>query len=1258
MEESNVNDTVQTQDNATVQPATPAFSYDDLFPALPQNAVIPSHKTALPKNMRVGSSVVTQVFHVPCEDRKSSDSENFGEGESLRTCQQIMKETGANIEISSGKDHSLTFLIKGKMSEVLDARRKILIHFQTQGNKQIPVPKEHHRVILGKKGERLRDLEKQTATKITVPNMMDESDIITISGTKEGIEKAEHEIRTMSDEQLKKASERFSVPKIYHPFIVGPYNENLNKLIEETGVKINIPPQSVYKDEIFVTGEKEGVLSAKAKIEAIYKDMEKKCSTVSVEVSKSQHRYVIGQRGSTIQEILQLTGVSVEMPPPDSNTDTITLRGPQTALGNALTVVYQKANSVKTIMFDAPSWIHKYIIGKKGANMKEFEQEYPNVNVFCLDNKIKLEGAPETVEKAQIYLEGVVRDYEKNYSYVVMTVNPNFYKHIIGKGGANINRIKDELKVMINIEEHEGKNNIRIEGPKDGVIKAQLELQEKIDKLENEKVKDVIIDHRLHRSIIGSKGEKIREIKDRYRSLQILIPGPNDNNDIVKLRGPKEEVDKCHKDLMKLVKEIQESSHVIEVPIFKQFHKFVIGKGGVNIKKIRDETQTKIDLPAEGDTNEVIVITGKKENVLDAKERIQKIQNELADIITEEVQIPPKYYNSIIGTGGKLITSIMDECGGVSIKFPSADSKSDKVAIRGPKDDVEKAKAQLLELTNERQLASFTAEVRAKQQHHKFLIGKNGASIRKIRDSTGARIIFPNNDDTDKEVITIIGKEENVKAAKQQLENIIKDIDNVTEDEISVEPKYHKHFVAKRGEILHRISEECGGVMISFPRPGVDSNRVTLKGAKECIEATKQRIQEIVDDLDAQITIEVFIPQKHHRNIMGSRGVKVQAVTSEFDVQIKFPDRDATDQVEGMVNGGGDEVVRQCDIIQITGRKEKCEAAKQALINNIPITEEVNVAFDLHRSIIGQKGSGVREFMSRYDVHIELSAQDVKQDIIKITGTPSNVVDAKEALLKRVEELELSRKDRELRSFELKIEVDPDYHPKIIGRRGAVVNKLRADHQVNILFPKREDENDRIIIITGYEANANAAKDDILKMVGELNELTKETFDVDQRVHPRLIGQRGRNIRKIMEDFKVDIKFPKQGDDNLNAITVIGTEENVENAKDHILNLEEEYLQDVSDTMPSTYTHDFRQAIQDVFTTSGGKQGKQGFVVQGAPWQQQHGGGGGKNNGNDIGASAPNTQSQEDFPDFGGRNSNMNSNDSSAPISSAWGPRR
>lgn len=67
-------------------------------------------------------------------------------------------------------------------------------------------------------------------------------------------------------------------------------------------------------------------------------------TTIAVEVKKSQHKYVIGPKGNTLQEILDRTGVSVEIPPPDSSSETVILRGEPDRLGQALTEVYAKVN--------------------------------------------------------------------------------------------------------------------------------------------------------------------------------------------------------------------------------------------------------------------------------------------------------------------------------------------------------------------------------------------------------------------------------------------------------------------------------------------------------------------------------------------------------------------------------------------------------------------------------------------------------------------------------------------------------------------------------------------------------------------------------------------------------------------------------------------------------------------------------------------------------------------------------------------------
>lgn len=73
-------------------------------------------------------------------------------------------------------------------------------------------------------------------------------------------------------------------------------------------------------------------------------------------------------------------------------------------------------------------------------------------------------------------------------------------------------------------------------------------------------------------------------------------------------------------------------------------------------------------------------------------------------------------------------------------------------------------------------------------------------------------------------------------------------------------------------------------------------------------------------------------------------------------------------------------------------------------------------------------------------------------------------------------------------------------------------------------------------------------------------DMVTEEVSLDARVHSRVIGARGRAIRKIMDDFKVDIKFPTRDAGDPDLVLLTGMEDNVLDCKDHLLNLEEEYV--------------------------------------------------------------------------------------------------
>lgn len=66
--------------------------------------------------------------------------------------------------------------------------------------------------------------------------------------------------------------ERVNIDKVYHPFITGAYNKIVGEMMQETGARINVPPPSVNKNEIVITGEKEQVALAVALIKKIHEE--------------------------------------------------------------------------------------------------------------------------------------------------------------------------------------------------------------------------------------------------------------------------------------------------------------------------------------------------------------------------------------------------------------------------------------------------------------------------------------------------------------------------------------------------------------------------------------------------------------------------------------------------------------------------------------------------------------------------------------------------------------------------------------------------------------------------------------------------------------------------------------------------------------------------------------------------------------------------------------------------------------------------
>ena len=111
-----------------------------------------------------------------------------------------------------------------------------------------------------------------------------------------------------------------------------------------------------------------------------------------------------------------------------------------------------------------------------------------------------------------------------------------------------------------------------------------------------------------------------------------------------------------------------------------------------------------------------------------------------------------------------------------------------------------------------------------------------------------------------------------------------------------------------------------------------------------------------------------------------------------------------------------------------------------------------------------------------------------------------------------------------------------------------------------------------------------------------------------------------------MDDFKVDIRLPREGDDDPSRVVVSGDEDAVFDCIDHLKILEEEHIQDMAE---SDWMRQYEKPARQVENKESGKDQK-GFFVAKAPWD---------------------VSSAEAFPSLGGGAGGS----SSGPV--AWGPK-
>ena len=511
----------------------------------------------------------------------------------------------------------------------------------------------------------LKRIESSTGARIQMPKSDDPSDHIQITGSKEAMDAAKARIESISRDQSGRHRETLEAEVWIHPFIRGGHDSKIDELKAKYNINaIDIPPREADKAEVVIRGPEDAAKKCAIELRAFIKQKMEKCTKLDISVEPKQHRFVIGPKGRNIQDVLKATGVSVEVPLAEAKSSTITLRGEQAQMGNALTMVYANASSHQDAFIEAPEWMHRILIGQKGSVIKEITESYGSdkvqVNFTAVnDQGIEIEGPPSELEAVKVELERRIAEIKRTTSHSVLIVPSQYHSHLIGKGGSNLNKLKEELGVQVRIPlESERSDKITIEGPPDGVSKAKDQLEALAAKMADESTDIIHLNRRFHRQLIGTGGESIKKLRESFPNVNISIPEEKQKSDTISLRGPSNELKAAVVHVKKIAKDLEEKGYRIEVPILKAYHKNIIGKAGAKIKEIRQATNCQIELPKENTDSEIIAIIGRKEDAEKARKMIRDIEKELVTIVEDEVKIEVKLHQALIGSGGKRVKEL------------------------------------------------------------------------------------------------------------------------------------------------------------------------------------------------------------------------------------------------------------------------------------------------------------------------------------------------------------------------------------------------------------------------------------------------------------------------------------------------------------------------------------------------------------------------------------------------------------------------
>jgi len=406
-----------------------------------------------------------------------------------------------------------------------------------------------------------------------------------------------------------------------------------------------------------------------------------------------------------------------------------------------------------------------------------------------------------------------------------------YANHLIGRKGENINRLREEFDVEIQLNDAK----CQIKGPEAKANAAKKYILDMGRKLEDEATHHLNIPAEFHRELIGPQGAQVNRLQDRYgvrvnfpRSRQaaddasVVDDAPQRKNDQqpneVIVKGPSKGANECRDELLSLFQYIKDNSHVAIVSVNQSQLPSLIGSGGKEMDALRLETGAQIDVPGSRDAASAngrvdIKIKGQKKNVEAAEKLIKQKAAIFENTVQRTLDVDRRHHRHIIGPSGSTLRSIVIKSGGPEdqrlhnrmVRLPKTDTEGNSIRVEGLKEVVDKIIAEIEAIVRDQDSRKEDV-VEVKPEKHRLLIGRGGETRRNLEQQFNVSINIPRQTETgpQRSQVRIQGLPADVEKAKAHILEVTKDQDGET---IQVPRRFH-HGIADNGQFFRRLRSD------------------------------------------------------------------------------------------------------------------------------------------------------------------------------------------------------------------------------------------------------------------------------------------------------------------------------------------------------------------------------------------------------------------------------------------------------------------